>query len=71
MTPNIQIDWKKSGSDRFSIPIGLGTIRRFRWGRTPVRLGIEAQYYVNQPDPVGPEWNLKLFIAPVAKNPFK
>lgn len=71
MTPNIQIDWKKSGSDRFTIPVGLGTIGLFRWGKTPVRWGIEAQYYVNQPDDFGPEWNLKLFIAPVAANPFK
>jgi hypothetical protein len=71
MTPNIKIDWKKSGSDRFTIPVGLGTIGLFRWGKMPVRWGIEAQYYVNQPDDFGPDWNLKLFIAPVAANPFK
>lgn len=71
MTPNIQIDWKKSGSDRFSVPIGIGNIGLFRWGKTPVRWGVELQYYVMQPDPIGPEWNLKFFIAPVAANPFK
>jgi hypothetical protein len=37
MTPNIQIDWKKSGSDRFSVPIGLGAIGLFRSGNTLVR----------------------------------
>ncbi len=71
MTPNIRIDWKKSGSDRFSVPIGLGTIGLFRWGNVPIRWGIEAQYYVMQPDPVGPEFNLKLFFAPIVGNPFK
>lgn len=71
MTPNIQIDWNKDGSDRFSVPIGLGTIGMFKWGKTPVRWGIEVQYYVNQPDPVGPEWNLKVFFAPIKANPFK
>lgn len=71
MTPNITIDWKKSGSDRFTIPVGLGTIGLFRWGKMPVRWGIEAQYFVNQPDEFGPDWNLKVFIAPVAANPFK
>ncbi len=71
MTPNIQIDWKKSGSDRFSVPIGLGTIGLFRLGKIPIRWGIEAQYYVMQPDPVGPEFNLKLFFAPIVGNPFK
>ena len=50
MTPNIQIDWEKEGSDRFTVPVGLGRIGFFKWGKTPVRWGIEAQYYVNQPD---------------------
>ncbi len=71
MTPNIQIDWEKEGSDRFTVPIGLGKIGFFRWGKMPVRWGVEMQYYVMQPDPVGPEWNLKFFLAPVAANPFK
>jgi hypothetical protein len=71
MTPNIEIDWKKSGSDRFAVPIGLGTIGFFRIGKVPVRWGVEMQYYALQPDPVGKQWNLKLFIAPVAANPFK
>ncbi|UCD52002.1 MAG: hypothetical protein JSW27_05055 [Phycisphaerales bacterium] len=71
MTPNIQIDWEKDGSDRFSIPIGLGTIGFIKVGNTPVRWGLEFQYYVMQPDPAGPLINLKAFIAPVKANPFK
>jgi|GEM_PF-6760248 len=49
----------------------LGIIGLFRWGKTPVRWGVELQYYVMQPDPVAPEWNLKIFFAPVMANPFK
>ena len=71
MTPNIQIDWTKSGSDRFSVPIGLGVIDLFKMGNIPVRWGAEMQYYVNQPDDFGPKWNFKLFFAPIAPNPFK
>ena len=71
MTPNIRIDWNKDGSDRFSVPIGIGTIGMFQWGNIPMRWGIEFQYYVNQPDPVGPEWNVKVFLAPIIGNPFK
>ena len=71
MTPNIQIDWTKEGSDRFAVPVGIGTIGFFRWNNTPVRWGVELQYYVAQPDPVGAEWNFKVFFAPVAANPFK
>lgn len=71
MTPNIQINWEESGNDRFTIPIGIGVIDFFRWGKTPIRWGLEFQHYVNQPDAVGAEWNIKFFIAPVAPNPFK
>ena len=71
MTPNILINWKESGSDRFSVPVGIGTIGLMRWGKMPVRWGAEIQYYVAQPDDFGPEWNFKLFISPVASNPFK
>ncbi len=71
MTPNIQIDWEEDGSDRFSVPIGLGYIGFMKWGDTPVRYGFEFQYYVMQPDDAAPFVNLKFFIAPVAANPFK
>jgi hypothetical protein len=33
--------------------------------------GVELQHYVMQPDPFAPEWNLKIFFAPVKPNPFK
>lgn len=71
MTPNIQIDWEKEGSDRFSVPVGLGYIGLLRLGKTPVRWGIELQHYVMQPDPVGAEWNIKFFFSPIKANPFK
>lgn len=71
MTPNIQIDWEEDGSDRFSVPIGLGYIGFMKWGNTPVRYGFEFQYYVMQPDDAAPFINFKFFLAPVAPNPFK
>ena len=71
MTPNIRINWKESGSDKYSVPIGLGSIDIFRWGKVPVRWGVELQYYVMQPDPIAPEWNFRFFFAPIAPNPMK
>lgn len=84
MTPNIQIDWEKEGSDRFTVPVGLGYIGMFKIGQMPVRWGAEIQYYVAKPDvdsddhfggpdytPYAPDWNFKVFVAPVTMNPFK
>ncbi|UGA53536.1 hypothetical protein [Vibrio sp. VB16] len=84
MTPNIQIDWEREGSDRFTVPVGLGYIGMFKVGQMPVRWGVELQYYVIKPDadsddqfgqsgytPYTPDWNFKVFFAPIAMNPFK
>ena len=71
MTPNIRINWKADEGERVSFPIGLGTIGLFKIGRLPVRWGVEVQYYVIQPDSVGPQWNFKIFLAPIILNPFK
>lgn len=88
MTPNIQIDWEKEGSDRFKVPVGIGYIGMLKMGSVPVRWGVELQYYAIKPDadrgdwatvinqgrnydPYTPDWNVKVFIAPVTQNPFK
>lgn len=84
MTPDITIDWTKDGKDRFNVPIGLGYIGMFKVGPMPVRWGAEVQYYVMHADPdktenyadrdfvpYAPDWNFKVFIAPIIANPFK
>ena len=73
MTPNIRINWRADGGfeDKVSLPIGLGTIGMFKLGPLPVRWGVEVQYYLTQPDDVTPEWNFKVFFAPIILNPFK
>ncbi len=71
MTPNISIDWKADSGDKVAFPVGLGTIGLFKIGPLPVRYGIEAQYYVTQPDRVAREWNFRFFIAPIIPNLFK
>ena len=40
-------------------------------GPLPVRWGVEVQYYLTQPDDVTPEWNFKVFFAPIILNPLK
>jgi hypothetical protein len=39
-------------------------------GKTPVKLELEVNYYVEQPDPFGPEWMVGFNIAPVVTNVF-
>lgn len=65
MTPNIRANWKESGGDRFSVPIGLGYSDVIMMGKLPVRVLAEAQYYVHQPDNAGADWNFRIIFAPI------
>lgn len=65
MTPNIRINWKAEKDEQISFPVGLGIIRTTKWGKLPIRWGVEFQYYVIRPDAAGPQFNLKMFIIPV------
>ncbi len=73
MTPNIRVNFRADGGfeDKVSLPIGLGTIGMLKVGKLPVRWGVEVQYYLTQPDDLTPEWNFKVFLAPIIANPFK
>lgn len=70
MAPNITIDWTKEGSDRFTVPVGIGFDYMTRIGNTPVRLAAEVYHYVEQADEFGPDWGLRFFFIPVIQNPF-
>ena len=70
MTPNIRVDWKADSGEKVSFPIGLGYSNVVKFGRMPVRMAIELQHYVKQPDEFGPDWNLRLLFVPVVANPF-
>lgn len=71
MTPNIKINWYADDDDKVSFPVGLGTIGMFKVGKVPVRWGVEVQYYLTQPDDLASKWNFRVFLAPIALNPFK
>lgn len=67
MTPNIAVDWTEA--DGWSVPVGLGGEILFLAGKIPVRVGIEVQYYLTQPDEFGNQWNIRLIVTPVIPAP--
>lgn len=60
-------------SDEHSIPIGLGVQKTHVFdlnngGKLPVRFGVEARYFVEQPDAFGDDWAIVFSISPVIPN---
>ena len=63
--PNIIINWEESGTNRFTIPVGLGINKTVQFGKLPVRLGVEVYYSVWRPNNVAStEWNLRFYAIP-------
>lgn len=69
MAPNIRGNWDNDSDDRWSIPIGLGVDTLVKLGPLPVKIGLEAYHYIEQPDPFGPEWQIRLLFVPVVPSP--
>jgi hypothetical protein len=70
MSPNIRVNWEQDGSERFTVPVGLGISDIYKLGPLPVRVALEFQYSVIAPDNVGSDWNIRLLFVPVIPNPF-
>jgi len=64
-SPIMNYDWK---TEDWTIPLNLGAAKTVMFGTTPVKLELEVNYYVEQPDAFGPEWMVSLNITPVVTN---
>jgi len=64
-TPIMNYDWKSS---EWTIPLNLAASKTHMFGAVPVKLEVELNYYVEQPDAFGPEWMLSFNITPVVPN---
>lgn len=57
--PIMTADWETDGSNRWTIPLGLGIGQIMKWGNQPVNLQASAYYNVEKPDN-GADWQLRL-----------
>ena len=70
MGPNVTINWEAEDGNKLSLPIGLGITKTVKWGRTAWKMTIEPQYYIVKPNDYGTQWNFRIQLAPVFRNPF-
>lgn len=65
--PNIIINWEQSGSNKYTVPVGIGFNTTVNIGKVPVRFGAEFMYSVIQPDDVlGTKWDFRIYFIPAA-----
>jgi len=63
--PIITYNWK---SEQWIVPIQVNFGKTVTLGKTPIKLGLEVNYFADKPDGVGPEWMIGLNISPVVSN---
>jgi len=64
-TPIMNYNWE---SEEWTVPLNLAVSKTVMFGSTPVKLEVEINYYVDQPDSFGPEWMIGFNITPVVTN---
>jgi len=63
--PIMSYDWN---SEQWTVPLQLNVGKTVMFGGRPWKLSFEINYYVEQPDPFGPDWMIGFNVAPVVKN---
>jgi hypothetical protein len=53
-----------------SFPLNFGVAKTLMAGNTPIKATVQAQYFVTQPDLLGPSWGVFFQIAPVVSVPW-
>jgi hypothetical protein len=66
-SPPFAYNWT---TEDFTFPIGGGPFRTVFMGDMPVKVGGQFWYYLSQPDPFGPDWQLRLQFQPVLTRPW-
>ena len=69
MAPNIRINWEAESGEELTLPVGGGFDHLFKIGPLPIKIGVEAYYYAKTSDPVGPEWQIRIFAVPIIPAP--
>ena len=54
---------------QLSLPLGIGFDTLIKIGRLPVKIGLEAYYYVERDDDFGPKFQLRFLFVPILPAP--
>lgn len=66
-SPPYSYNWETKD---LTLPIGGGPFRTIMMGKTPVKVGVQFNYYVSQPDPFGSNWGIRFNITPSLRRPW-
>ncbi len=66
LAPNWRYNWE---TDEVSIPLGMGYDTLVKFGKLPVKVGVEAYHYISSDDDFGADWQVRFLFVPVVPAP--
>jgi hypothetical protein len=70
MTPNVLMNWRATGGNTLTFPIGIGVGKTFQIhpGLPPISTALEFQWMAAHPDGFGQRFNIRFIFKPVLPN---
>jgi hypothetical protein len=70
MTPNVLVNWRATGGNSLTFPIGIGIGKTFKIapGLPPISMALEFQWMAAHPDDFGQRFNIRFTFKPVLPN---
>jgi hypothetical protein len=70
MTPNVLMNWRATGGNTLTFPLGFGMGKTFRLGPglPPIQSSLEFQWMAGHPDDFGQRFNIRFVFKPVLPN---
>lgn len=69
-TPTWSYNHEAEKGNRWTLPLGIGVSKTTVIGKTPWKFALQYWHYVESPDSFGPDYQVRLQIAPVIKLPW-
>lgn len=68
--PTFSYNWEADNGNEWTFPLGIGISKTTALGKTPMKFSLQYWQYVEQPDPFGPDWQVRFQVAPVVPLPW-
>ncbi len=62
--PTAIYDWEATSGNELQLPLGGGVSKMMRWFGMPVKLDMEFETFVANPDTFGPDWLARVSLTP-------
>lgn len=68
--PTFSYNHEAESGDKWTFPVGVGVSKTAKVGKLPVKFSVQYWHYVEQPDPFGPDYQIRFQFAPVVPLPW-